>query len=166
MKVLVTGGAGFIGTRTSAALVAEGHVVRVLDCLDPQIHGSNADFPLALSSIAECVRGDVCNLADCVAGLEGVEAVIHLAARTGVGQSMYDLADYVETNVRGTATLVEAIIKSRASLRRVVLASSRAVYGEGMYVCRTHGYQHPATRDREAMESGRFEMYCCECSEA
>lgn len=113
MRVLITGGAGFIGSRTCALLVAAGHEVKILDCLDPQIHGENASFPASVPASVLKLKGSVCNLDDCMSALQDVDAVIHLAARTGVGQSMYDVADYFDTNVRGTATLVEAIVKSR-----------------------------------------------------
>lgn len=163
MNVLITGGAGFIGTHTAQALHRAGHSVRVLDLLDPQIHGESAAFPPALTAIAECVRGDVCRLDDCVRSLDGIQCVFHLASRTGVGQSMYDISDYVATNVVGTATLIEAILKSRLTLERFVLSSSRAVYGEGLYQCADHGLLHPSLRDARAMTAGDFWMHCPKC---
>lgn len=163
MKILITGGAGFIGVRTGNELVEAGHDVRILDCLDPQIHGVDADFPAALDHRVEKLKGDVCRLEDCLASLDGVDAVIHLAARTGVGQSMYDIADYVETNVRGTATLLEAVVKADVRLKRVVLSSSRAIYGEGLYRCANHGVFHPDVRAREALERADFGVHCPDC---
>ena len=163
MRVLITGGAGFIGTRTSALLDSAGHQVRVLDCLDPQIHGESAAFPASLPDSVETIRGDVCNLSDCMSALQDVDAVLHLAARTGVGQSMYDVADYFETNVRGTATLIEAIVKSKVRLKRLVLASSRAVYGEGLFKCEQHGVFHPDVRRKIDLEAGKFGVSCPAC---
>ena len=163
MNVLITGGAGFIGIHTSRQLIVAGHHVRVLDCLDPQIHGAGADFPAQLPAQVERMRGDVCHLDDCLSALEGVDAVIHLAARTGVGQSMYDIADYVQTNVTGTATLLEAVVKSKVSLQRLVLSSSRAVYGEGQFQCAEHGLFHPDQRARVQLEAGRFMVDCPAC---
>lgn len=166
MNVLITGGAGFIGSHTARALHDLGCQVRILDCLDPQIHGSNALFSESLRQIAECIRGDVCNESDCQQALDGVECVLHLASRTGVGQSMYDIGDYVRTNVLGTAVLVESILKSRVKLKRFVLSSSRAVYGEGLFHCRTHGVLHPSLRNPKDMQAGDFLVHCPKCGEA
>jgi dTDP-L-rhamnose 4-epimerase len=105
----------------------------------------------------------VCSLSDCLSALKGIDAVVHLAARTGVGQSMYDIADYVETNVRGTATLLEALVKSEAPVQRLVLASSRAVYGEGLFACAEHGQFHPEIRSRDDLLAGRFNILCPVC---
>ena len=166
MNILVTGGAGFIGSHTCDMLANAGHTVRILDCLDPQIHGPHGAFPAGLAPGIERMRGDVCSMDDCLAAVEGIDAVLHLASRTGVGQSMTDVADYVETNVRGTATLIEAVTKSRARLRRFVLASSRAVYGEGLFECARHGRMHPDVRDRARLLAGRFDMPCPVCDRA
>ncbi len=106
-KVLVTGGAGFIGSHTVAALVEQGHEVRILDCLDPQIHGLNPTFPSSLKAIAECIQGDVCDFATVEKALNDIDAVFHFAALTGVGQSLYDIRHYVTTNCDGTATLLD-----------------------------------------------------------
>ncbi len=163
MNVLITGGAGFIGTHTAIALHAGGHRIRILDLLDPQIHGTAADFNPALRAVAECVRGDVCDQADCRAALDGIDCVFHFAARTGVGQSMYDVGDYVATNVQGTAALIEAIVKMKLPLKRFVLASSRAVYGEGRFECATHGPVHPGPRDAASMRAGAFDVLCPAC---
>lgn len=165
MNVLITGGAGFIGTHTARALHDQGHRIRVLDSLDPQIHGPGASFSAELTAIADCVCGDVRVPGDCVRALDEVDSVIHLAARTGVGQSMYDIGDYVSTNVLGTATLLEAILKSRRGLARFVLASSRAIYGEGLFRCVTHGVLRPRLRSLEALKAGDFEMHCPHCGE-
>ena len=163
MNVLITGGAGFIGTHTARSLHAAGHQVRILDALDPQIHGDKARFSEELLNIAECVRGDVCNIADCMQALDGIECVFHFASRTGVGQSMYDMKDYVATNVLGTATLIEAIVKGRIQLKRFVLSSTRAVYGEGLFRCGEHGIFNPSPRDPQAMQAGDFSMHCPKC---
>jgi len=163
MNVLITGGAGFVGIHTARALHAAGHQVRILDVLDPQIHGVDASFSESLSSIADCVRGDVCDVADCTRVLDGIECIFHFASRTGVGQSMYDISDYVATNVLGTAALIEAVVKARLQLKRFVLSSSRAVYGEGLFRCGAHGVFHPSLRDPQAMQAGDFAMHCPQC---
>ncbi len=162
-KILVTGGAGFIGSHTVTALVEQGYEVRILDCLDPQIHGLNPTFSSSLKAIADCIQGDVCDLATVEKALDGIDAVFHFAALTGVGQSLYDIRHYVATNCEGTATLLEAIVKKELPIQRLVLASSRAVYGEGSYECSTHGRVYPPARQREQLEQGDFNMYCPLC---
>jgi dTDP-L-rhamnose 4-epimerase len=166
MNILITGGAGFIGTHTAAALHAQGHGLRILDALDPQIHGAGARFDEGLQRIAECQHGDVNDANDCARALDGIDAVFHFAARTGVGQSMYDIGPYVSTNVLGTATLVETIVKQRVALRRFVLSSSRAVYGEGLFQCDEHGVLHPGPRSWTAMQAGDFHVHCPQCGAA
>lgn len=166
MKVLITGGAGFIGTHTAAALLAAGHEVRMLDRLDPQIHGERPRWPARLPKHAERMLGDVRETSDVARALEGIDGVCHFAAFTGVGQSMYDWASYVETNVGGTACLLEAIVKRGRPLRRFVLASSRAVYGEGAHECAAHGEVHPGPRARESLEQGDFDARCPACGRA
>lgn len=161
--ILITGGAGFIGSHTADALHRDGHRVRLLDCLDPQIHGAHARFPDWLSSRVECLHGDVCNPSDLDRALDGVDAVCHFAALTGVGQSMYDLGAYYRTNVTGTSVLLETLLKRQQRLSRLVLASSRAVYGEGAHSCPNHGSVHPAMRKREDLERGLFGVFCPLC---
>jgi len=161
--VLITGGAGFIGSHTADAFVRQGHTVRVLDLLDPQIHGQSSRVPDYMNPAVECLRGDVRNPAEVDEALNGIDVVYHLAALTGVGQSMYDIRSYVHTNCTGTATLLEAIVKQNLPIKRFVLASSRAVYGEGSHECAEHGTIYPPTRLREDMEQGNFEVFCPIC---
>lgn len=163
MRILITGGAGFIGSHTADLLLAQGHEVRILDILDPQIHGATDVFPDYLDRRIECRRGDVRSLTDVIDALQGVDAAFHLAALTGVGQSMYDVRSYVDTNCTGTATVIEAIVKSEIPLKRLIVASSRAVYGEGTHTCRTHGMFLPEPRKRSDLERGVFDVLCPHC---
>lgn len=163
MNILITGGAGFIGGHTADALLAKGHKVRVLDYLDPQVHGESGKFPAYLHADVECMQGDVRNAEDVGRALQGIDAVYHFAALTGVGQSMYDLRSYVDTNCTGTATLLEVIVKQHVPLKKLVLASSRAIYGEGTHSCQTHGMIYPKPRFRADMENGNFGVYCPQC---
>ena len=162
--ILITGGAGFIGSHTARALLQHGHRVRVLDNLSAQIHGEGADWPVHLDTRVERLRGDVTDPATCRLALEDIEVVYHFAAETGVGQSMYDMRQYTHTNVTGTATLLEAALGRARPPRRLILASSRAVYGEGQYACPVHGQVKPADRTRAALDAGDFSLRCPHCA--
>jgi dTDP-L-rhamnose 4-epimerase len=130
-KVLITGGAGFIGSHLSDELLAHGYQVRVLDSLDPQVHGESRRRPEYLAREVELIVGDVNDAAKVDEALHGVDAVYHLAAAVGVGQSMYEVAHYTRVNNLGTAVLLEALI--RKPVERLVVASSMSLYGEGLY---------------------------------
>lgn len=130
MHILITGGAGFIGSHITDELVDHGHSVRILDNLDPQVHGTERRLPPDLNSAAKVVIGDVRDRAKVMDALEGIDAVIHLAAKVGVGQSMYEIDGYTDANERGTAVLLEALAKRR--VRKLIVASSMSVYGEGL----------------------------------
>jgi dTDP-L-rhamnose 4-epimerase len=129
--VLITGGAGFIGSHLADALLQQHHRVRVLDNLDPQVHGSERRRPDYLDSDVELVTGDVRDPDAVRRALDGVDTVFHFAAKVGVGQSMYDVANYTDVNNRGTAVLLEALIQK--PVERLVVASSMSLYGEGLY---------------------------------
>jgi dTDP-L-rhamnose 4-epimerase len=163
-QILITGGAGFIGSHTAEALVGKGYGVRILDLLDSQIHGELASFPAYLNTNIECIRGDIRNPLDVAAALEDIDAIYHFASLTGVGQSMYDIRNYVDTNCTGTATLLESIIKHAKDLKKIVLASSRAVYGEGTYNCPNCGLVYPPPRIKSDLERGEFEVHCPICT--
>lgn len=130
-KVLITGGAGFIGRFVTDELLRRGHHVRVLDALIPQVHGEGASRPDALNPEAEFIQGDVRDRDAVARALQGMDSVIHLAAEVGVGQSMYEVERYTSTNDVGTAVLFEKLIDN--PVRRVVTASSMSIYGEGLY---------------------------------
>ena len=165
-RVLITGGAGFIGSRLSLALVARGHSVRVLDVLAPQIHGENPELsPLyrSIRGVVDFHRGSVCDESAVRAALDGIDCVVHLAAETGTGQSMYAIRHYADVNVGGTAVLLDVIANDALPVRKLVVASSRAVYGEGAYLCDVHARVFPAPRTAADMQAGDFEIHCPEC---
>src|SRR3712207_358720 len=134
LNILVTGGAGFIGSHLVDALVERGHRVRVLDALVPQVHGE-IEEPAYLNPEAEFIRGDVCDPDAVGRALEGVDVVYHEAAEVGVGQSMYEIRRYVAANDMGTAVLLELLVNNRGRVRKLVVASSMSIYGEGAYTC-------------------------------
>ena len=162
MNILVTGGAGFIGSHLVDALVESGHRVRILDALVPQVHGE--DLPTHLTPHAEFMRGDVCDEATIERALEGVEVVFHKAAEVGVGQSMYEITRYVRANDLGTAVLLEAIIKRRPQIRKLVVASSMSIYGEGAYRCEAcDASVNPQLRSVNQLLERRWEVECPRC---
>lgn len=161
LRVLITGGAGFIGRHLSKALLAHGHHVRVLDTLSTQVHGPAPRVPPELAN-AEFVQGDVRDAAALSPTLHGIDAVVHLAAETGVGQSMYEVTRYVDVNDRGTASLLEALVRRQQPVR-LVLASSRAIYGEGLYRCSRCGDVSPAPRDVAALDRAQWDPRCPQC---
>ena len=161
--VLITGGAGFIGSHTADALIQNGYRVRIFDCLDPQVHGKAGVFPSYLHPGIECLRGDVRQVGDVKQALKGVSFVYHFAALTGMGQSMYELKNYTDVNVSGTANLIELIVKDKYPVKRFILSSSRAVYGEGTHECPVCGIVYPPIRSRSDMEQDRFEVFCPQC---
>lgn len=129
--VLITGGAGFIGSHLCDELLHHGYRVRILDNLTPQVHGHGGGAPSYLATDAELVVGDVRDARAVARALRGVDAVVHFAARVGVGQSMYEIAEYTATNAQGTAVLLEALLEQ--PVRRLLVASSMSIYGEGLY---------------------------------
>ncbi len=164
MNILITGGAGFIGSNLAKTLVARGHAVTVIDNLSPQIHGENSPLLVSIREQVRFLRGDVRNREDWITALEGQEVVVHLAAETGTGQSMYEIERYVDVNIRGTALLLDILANQSHSVRRLVVASSRSIYGEGRYNCSTHGTVYPQARAADAMESGDFHVKCPHCN--
>lgn len=157
MRVLVTGGAGFVGSHLVDALLARGHAVRVLDNLDPQVHGPDGRRPPWLAPAAELCVADVRDHAAVRAALEGVEGVFHLAAAVGVAQSMYEIERYVSVNTVGAAVLLEELIERRGQLRRVVVASSMSLYGEGACRDAAGAAAYPGLRPTAQLEARRWE---------
>jgi dTDP-L-rhamnose 4-epimerase len=161
-NVLVTGGAGFIGSHLVDALVDQGHRVRVFDALVPQVHGDNAT-PKYVDAAAEFVAGDVCHRAAVDAALEGIDVVFHEAAEVGVGQSMYEIERYVRANDLGTAVVLEAVLARRPQIRKLVVASSMSIYGEGAYTCEDCGLVAPQIRSTAQLRDRRWEVECPKC---
>jgi dTDP-L-rhamnose 4-epimerase len=163
LNILVTGGAGFIGSHLVDALVAAGHRVRVLDLLVSQVHAGNA--PQYLHPDAEFIHGDVCDTEVLKKALEGIDAVYHEAAEVGVGQSMYEIQRYVRANDMGTAALLETLVEHRPTIRKLVVASSMSIYGEGAYACTACGTVYPQLRPTPQLLERRWELECSRCGE-
>jgi dTDP-L-rhamnose 4-epimerase len=163
MCVLVTGGAGFIGSHLVDRLLADGYDVRILDSLDPQVHDGH---PAYLSADAELIVGDIRDRAVVAKALDGVDRVVHLAAAVGVGQSMYEIERYTSVNALGTAVLLEAAIGARDRLEKMVVASSMSIYGEGLYRCSAEDRLHaPEPRPDDQLERREWELRCPSCGE-
>lgn len=171
MRVLVTGGAGFIGSHVVDRLVERGHDVVVLDNLDPQVHGEGASEPGNIAGHVtegrvQFLRGDVRDAVAVEHALRGVDAVVHLAAAVGVGQSMYAPHYYTSVNVDGQGVLMEAMAKESKRYRRFVVASSMSIYGEGAYRCPEHGVLAPPPRQDDQLARAEWEVSCPHCGAA
>ena len=163
MKTLVTGGAGFIGSHLVRRLVADGDQVVVLDSLEPQVHGdARPDVPEGV----ELHEGNVGDAELVDRALEGVDRVVHLAAAVGVGQSMYEIARYVRENTMATAAFLERVVAREPRPKRLVVASSMSIYGEGEYECAEHGAVAPGLRGEEQLLAREWECRCPECGRA
>jgi dTDP-L-rhamnose 4-epimerase len=154
--VLITGGAGFIGSHLADALLGSGYRVRILDDLDAQVHGESALFPSYLARDVEMVRGDVRNPVAMERALDKVNAVFHFAAAVGVGQSMYQIERYTDINNRGTAVLLEGLLKHR--VEKLIVASSMSVYGEGAYRSPSGQIVHPEPRTTDQLKAGQWDL--------
>jgi dTDP-L-rhamnose 4-epimerase len=165
-QILVTGGAGFIGSHLVDGLLARGHNVRVFDSLDPQVHGGLAKqgaWPDYCNPGAEYVLGDVRDRAALARALEGVDVVYHEASAVGVGQSMYEVERYTDINTRGTAVLLDILANDaalRGHIRKLIVASSMSIYGEGAYRCAEHGLVFPRLRPAAQLQARDWEVRC------
>lgn len=167
-KVLISGGAGFIGSNIAIKLIKMGFEVTILDNLSPQIHGENPyedsyTFKRILSSEAHFIEGTVTKRDDWKRALKNQNIVIHLAAETGTGQSMYKIEHYNNVNIIGTAVLLDIIANENHSIEKIMVASSRAIYGEGRYNCEIDGYVYPEARAEKHLTKNDFECKCPIC---
>ena len=163
LNILVTGGAGFIASHLVDALVERGHNVRILDSLVEQVHGGKV--PEFLNPKAEFIHADVCDSDAVRAALDGIEVVYHQAAEVGVGQSMYEIVKYVKANDLGTAVLLEEMVKRPKQFKKLVVASSMSIYGEGAYRCEACNENvNPFLRPSEQLEAHEWEFTCETCN--
>lgn len=161
-KVLITGGAGFIGSNLSLKLIDEGYLVTVLDNLSPQVHGSKPENTSPLyNRIKDKVIfhfGDITSRKDVENAMRGQDIVVHLAAETGTGQSMYQIDKYTKVNIGGTSLLLDILLNKPNQIKKLVLASSRAVYGEGKYFSKEKGVVYPESRLKQDLDRGDFSV--------
>jgi dTDP-L-rhamnose 4-epimerase len=165
-KVLITGGLGFIGRHVAELLIDLGSPVLLFDNLSPQTHGALPQIPargLVEHPLIEIYRGDVRRASDWEKVLPGVRYVVHLAAETGTAQSMYEISRYAKTNVGGAAALLDYLANREHNVAKVILGSSRSVYGEGAYHCVQCGDVYPAARSEERLSAGRWDPLCPGC---
>jgi dTDP-L-rhamnose 4-epimerase len=155
-NILITGGAGFIGSHLCDELIEKGYTVRVLDSLIAQVHGQGAERPEYLNEDVELIVGDVRDKATVLRALKGIDAVYHFAARVGVGQSMYEVNEYTDVNNRGTAVLLEALIEN--PVKRLIVASSMSIYGEGLYVSDAGDVVEDASRPLAQLKRSHWEL--------
>lgn len=167
MKILITGGAGFIGSEIVTQLFGKDDIeIVVLDNLNPQIHGHNPEESYLYKKIkGKCkfIKGDIRDFDILCDALKGCEYIIHLAAETGTGQSMYRINHYNDVNIMGFSNLFQAISDTKPPIKKILLSSSRSVYGEGKYKCEQHGIFYPEGRNKTDMENGDYHMHCPIC---
>ncbi len=162
MNVLVTGGAGFIGSHLADALVSEGHRVRILDSLAEEVHGGVV--PQHLNADAEFIHGTVCDPTTVESAMDGIEAVFHLAAELGLGRSMYQVRRFVTGNDLGTAVVLEELIKRHGQIKKLIVASSMSLYGEGPYRCDScEEMFYPELRSEAQLAEKQWEFNCVAC---
>ena len=165
-KILVTGGLGFIGSHTVDRLISSGYQVRVFDNVESQVHAGK--IPSYLNREAEFFRGDIRYRKHWLEALDGVDGVIHLAGAVGISQSFWEAKKYADVNVGGTSALYEILTKEkkiRSRIRKIVVASSKSLYGEGSYRCAVHGPQNPEVRPLKQLERKEWEVKCPVCNQ-
>ena len=160
-RILITGGAGFVGSHTADELVKRGHEVRIYDNLSEQVH--SAGLPSYLSPDVEFIRGDMGDISHLRGVVKDVDVIYHLAAAVGVGQSMYRISDYIAANTLGTANLLQAVLDNEARLEKLIVASSMSIYGEGEYICEECGRSAPTMRSSQQLRAKQWEVRCAVC---
>jgi dTDP-L-rhamnose 4-epimerase len=160
-NVLITGGAGFVGSHLTDALLQQGHNVRILDNLNPQVHPQGV--PPYLPSEAELMVADVRDAEALRRAIAGIDVIFHLASAVGVGQSMYEISNYMGANTQGTANLLQVLLDGGCKIEKLIVASSMSIYGEGKYVCPSCGDRAPEARLLSQLAAKQWEMQCPEC---
>ena len=161
-RILITGGAGFIGSNLALKLIEKGYEITVLDNLSEQIHGSDpkASSPLfnAIKDKVHFIHGSVTKIGDWKRAIKDQDAIVHYAAETGTGQSMYEVQKYTEVNIQGTAIMLDLLVNTTNKVKKVIVASSRSIYGEGKYQSKELGFVYPEHRNGGDMDKKYFEV--------
>lgn len=166
MRILITGGAGFIGSNLTLKLLEKGYKVTILDNLSPQIHGNNpenSELYMSIKNKVNFILGTVTSKKDWRRAIKNVDIIVHLAAETGTGQSMYEIEKYVDTNIKGTAIMWDILTNEKHNIKKVIVAASRAIYGEGKYYCEVHKEVYPRERELKDLEKKDFSVKCPIC---
>ena len=162
-EILITGGAGFIGSHLVDFLLDKGHVITVLDNLEEQVHGKIKKQPSYLNTDIKFIKGSLSDYDLLYSALKDSEVVFHLAAAVGIGQSMYQIAKYIKSNTQGTAILLDILANKEHEVKKLIVASSMSIYGEGKYSCESCGESFPKNRKSEDLENGIWEFKCEKC---
>jgi dTDP-L-rhamnose 4-epimerase len=160
-NILVTGGAGFIGSFLTDELIRNGYKVRILDNLEDQVH--NGKKPKYLNKHAEFTKGDVRDYKTFLKALQGIDVVFHLAASVGVAQSNYQIKKYSDTNIGSMANLLDIVVNKKATVKKILMTASMTSYGEGDYQCKTHGIVKPSLRPEPQLKKKDWNVYCPKC---
>ncbi|MGL6021479.1 MAG: NAD-dependent epimerase/dehydratase family protein [Chitinophagaceae bacterium] len=167
-NILITGGAGFIGSNLTLKLLQKNYSITILDNLSPQVHGKN---PIVTSSLYKSIIGKVNFIHGCVTiqkdwekALKNIDIIVHLAAETGTGQSMYKVNKYTNINIGGTALMLDILANQKHNIQKIIVGSSRAIYGEGRYLSKELGFVYPLPRTEKYMKEGFFECVFEGCS--
>lgn len=161
-RILITGGAGFIGSFLTDALIDKGYSVRVFDNLEEQVH--HGEIPAYMNAGAEFVKGDVRDMDALEQALDGIDIVMHMAAAVGVAQSQYEIKRYSDVNVGGTANLLDCIVNKKLPIKKILMPTSMTSYGEGAYLCTEHGRVRPGLRKEEDIARKDWQVHCPVCN--
>ena len=163
-NILITGGAGFIGSNLALKLIEKEYKITVLDNLSPQIHGESSPLYDSIKDKVTFINGTVLSYDDWKLALKDIEVVVHLAAETGTGQSMYEIEKYTDVNIKGTSIFLDILANEEHSVKKMIIASSRSIYGEGKYNCEEDGLVYPTERLDVDMANGDFNVKCPKCN--